>query len=88
MNTFDQIIKNGTILDGRRTSGTRSDIGIRGERIAQVGDLAAAEAAQVIDASGQIVCPGFIDVHTHSDAWLLEQPISYPKHRKAIRQNS
>ena len=79
MNTFDQIIKNGTILDGRRSSGTRADIGICGERIVQVGDLAAAQAAQVMDASGKIVCPGFIDVHTHSDAWLLEQPHFLPK---------
>jgi N-acyl-D-amino-acid deacylase len=71
---FDLLIKNGSVLDGTGAESIRADIGICGERIAAVGDLSKAEAKQTIDAAGQIVCPGFIDVHSHSDAYLLIEP--------------
>lgn len=79
MNTFDWLIKNGFVLDGRGSPVSRADIGIRGDRIAQLGDLSETQASHVIDASGQIVCPGFMDVHAHSDAWLLGQSHFLPK---------
>jgi N-acyl-D-amino-acid deacylase len=71
---FDLLIRNGDVLDGTGAEAARTDIGIRGERIEAVGDLSQAEARTVIDAAGRIVCPGFIDVHSHSDAYLLIEP--------------
>ncbi|MCC7300558.1 MAG: D-aminoacylase [Verrucomicrobia bacterium] len=71
---FDLLIKNGAVLDGTGAEAVRTDIGICGERIIEIGDLSKADAKQVIDATGQIVCPGFIDVHSHSDAYLLIEP--------------
>ena len=71
---FDLIIKNGTVIDGQKTARFRADVAIRGDRIVAVGALPDGEAAQSIDAAGHIVAPGFIDTHTHSDAWLLKKP--------------
>ncbi len=71
---MDLKIINGLVLDGTGSPGRRCDIGITGDRIAVLGDLGQAEARQVIDASGQMVCPGFIDTHSHSDAYLLIEP--------------
>ena len=71
---FDLLIKNGSVLDGTGADAVRADIGIRGEKIAAVGDLTSAAAKTIIDASDKIVCPGFIDVHSHSDAYLLVDP--------------
>ncbi len=62
---FDLIVKGGTLPDGKVT-----DIGIRGDRIAAVEDLGAAEAGQVIDASGDLISPPFVDPHFHMDATL------------------
>jgi N-acyl-D-amino-acid deacylase len=70
----DLIIANGRLLDGTGAPERRADVGIRGDRITDVGDLAAAGARETIDASGRLVCPGFIDVHSHSDAYLLIEP--------------
>ena len=71
---FDLLICNGSVLDGTGAEAVRADVGICGERIKAIGDLSLADAETVIDASGQIVCPGFIDVHSHSDAYLLIEP--------------
>lgn len=72
--TFDILIRNGTLFDGTGAPGWRADVGVRGDRIAAVGDLAAATAAQIVDATGLVVSPGFIDAHSHSDAFLLIEP--------------
>jgi len=72
--TFDLLIQNGTVLDGTGAEAVSADIGICGERIEAIGDLSNAEAKQTIDATGQTVCPGFIDAHSHSDAYLLIEP--------------
>ena len=71
---FDLLIKSGMVLDGTGAEAAPADVGIRGERIEAVGELKNAEANQIIDAGGQFVCPGFIDVHSHSDAYLLIDP--------------
>jgi N-acyl-D-aspartate/D-glutamate deacylase len=63
---FDLVIRNGTVLDGTGAPGFEADVGIRGGRIAAVGRIAGA-GAEEIDAKGQIVTPGFVDVHTHYD---------------------
>src|SRR6056297_2341272 len=62
---FDLVVAGGTLPDGRV-----ADIGIRGDRIAALGDLAGAEAGQVIDAGGDLVSPPFVDPHFHLDAVL------------------
>jgi N-acyl-D-aspartate/D-glutamate deacylase len=67
---YDILIRNGRVLDGNGTPWLRADVGIRGDRIAAIGDLRDARAAREIDASGLYVAPGFIDTHTHTGAGL------------------
>ena len=71
---FDTIIEHGLIIDGSGGEGYKADVGIVGERIAAITDLSSRAAQQRIDASGLIVSPGFIDVHTHDDASLIVRP--------------
>ena len=71
---FDKIIKNGTIVDGMRTPRFVSDIGIRGQRIAYIGNIDPDQADEVIDATGLIVAPGIIDLHTHYDSQIFWDP--------------
>jgi N-acyl-D-amino-acid deacylase len=71
---FDVVIRNGTIIDGTGHERRRGDVGIRGDRITAVTNLGEAVATSEIDAVGKIVAPGFIDVHNHSDGWLLKTP--------------
>ncbi|MBX3730590.1 MAG: D-aminoacylase [Candidatus Sumerlaeia bacterium] len=72
--SFDVLIRNGRIVDGTGNPWFYGDVGIRDGRIAAVGDLAGVEAARVIDAQRHIVAPGFIDVHTHADDGLYDEP--------------
>ncbi len=71
---FDLIIRGGTVVDGTGAAAWIADVAVTGEHIAAVGDLAAATSGCVIDAAGCVVAPGFIDVHAHSDAYLLIEP--------------
>lgn len=68
---FDIIIRNGSIADGALTRTVSGDVGIIGDKIAAIGDLSNASAGLIIDATGKIVAPGFIDIHTHTDIELL-----------------
>ena len=68
---FDLLIQSGEVYDGTGAQARRIDIGVRGTRIVFAGDGSGAQARQVIDATGQVVAPGFIDIHTHSDMSLL-----------------
>lgn len=72
--TFDIKISGGQVLDGLGRPPVETDIGISGGKIAAVADLSDAGAATVLDASGKMVCPGFIDPHSHSDTYLLIEP--------------
>ncbi len=76
---FDLILRNASVIDGTRRPRFRADVGIVGTQIAAVGDLAGAATAKAIDVAGQIVAPGFIDVHNHSDGWLLRERAFLPK---------
>ena len=74
MAEFDTIIKGGTIVDGTRAPRYTSDLAIKDGRIAQIGGLRGSQADKVLDASGLIVAPGFVDLHTHYDAQLFWDP--------------
>jgi len=76
---FDLKIVSGMVLDGTGTPARRTDIGITGDRITAMGDLQTAESRDVILAEGKMVSPGFIDTHSHSDAYLLIEPTSPSK---------
>jgi N-acyl-D-amino-acid deacylase len=64
---YDILIRGGTIVDGSGAAGVPGDVGIAGGHIVAVGDLKKATATTVIDAAGRVVCPGFIDLHSHAD---------------------
>ncbi len=68
---FDVIIRGGTLLDGTGRAGVRADVAIRGDRIASIGDLKSAQAPRVIDATGLIVAPGFINMLSWATTSLL-----------------
>jgi N-acyl-D-aspartate/D-glutamate deacylase len=68
---FDTIIANGSIVDGSGGPAYAADIGIRDGIIAEIGSLRHAVARDRIDVRGDVVAPGFIDIHTHSDFTLL-----------------
>jgi N-acyl-D-amino-acid deacylase len=68
---YDLLIRGGDLVDGTGAPKRQSDVGIRGDSIAAIGELGDATADRVIDASGHVVAPGFIDMHSHSDDLLL-----------------
>jgi N-acyl-D-aspartate/D-glutamate deacylase len=81
---YDIMIKNGTIVDGLGGKPFQADIGIRKGKIAKIGKLKAGKAKKVIDAVNLMVCPGFIDLHTHTDDGILEQPDAHNYIRQGV----
>lgn len=71
---FDIIIRNGEVIDGTGKPRSKQDVGIKGDEIAAVGDLSGAAASKTVDAAGQVVTPGFIDMHSHADQTILVYP--------------
>ena len=71
---FETLITGGVVVDGTGSPGRRVDVGVSGGRITAIGSLDGAEAENTVDASGQVVAPGFIDMHSHSDVNLLDDP--------------
>jgi N-acyl-D-amino-acid deacylase len=71
---FDIVIKNGIVVDGTGMPRYRADVGIANGRVTELGQLRTSNGAELIDASGCIVAPGFIDLHTHYDAQLFWDP--------------
>lgn len=76
---FDIIIRNGRIVDGTGRPAFRADIAIDGDRIVNIGNLRDARAVRVIDARGQIVAPGFIDMLGQSEQYVLIDPRAMSK---------
>ncbi|MEC8202790.1 MAG: D-aminoacylase [Pseudomonadota bacterium] len=71
---YDLIIRNGEVIDGSGAPRRKADVGVQGDRIANIGDLSQSKAGVEFDAANRVVAPGFIDVHTHDDHALLSKP--------------
>ncbi|WP_337045087.1 N-acyl-D-amino-acid deacylase family protein [Emticicia sp. 17c] len=71
---YDLIIKNGRIVDGSGNPWYVSDVAIKDGKVAAIGFFQTNAATQIIDAKNQIVCPGFIDVHTHVEEGIRAVP--------------
>ncbi len=76
---FDLLIRNGTIIDGSGRAGYRADVAIKGDRIGRIGKLNNATATRVINATGKVVAPGFIDLLGQSENFLLIDPRAMSK---------
>ena len=72
--SFDLVVRGGTLVDGTGGPPWTGDLGIVGDSIRAVGTIDPDRARTVIDATGCHVAPGFIDIHTHSDATILGYP--------------
>src|SRR5215471_8918149 len=82
--TYDVIIRGGHVIDGAGNPWIKADVGIRGGRIVRIGHLYSEQALRVIDATGQVVTPGFIDMHTHSEYPLLYDGNANSKIRQGV----
>ena len=71
---YDLIIRNGTVVDGTGLPKYRADVGVIGDRIAAIGRIGERGKSE-LDATGQVVSPGFIDGHTHMDAQVFWDPL-------------
>lgn len=83
---FELVIRGGTVIDGTGGAPAPADVAISGGRIAAVGALAGAGTRHEIDATGRVVAPGFIDVHSHSDlvAFLPSEPVGLASVRQGV----
>ena len=70
----DLVIRGGTLFDGLGTEGRELDLAIAGGRIAEIGPRLSARGREEIDARGLAVAPGFVDIHSHGDGNLAEDP--------------
>ncbi|MEA3153249.1 MAG: N-acyl-D-amino-acid deacylase [Betaproteobacteria bacterium] len=71
---YDLVIRNGTVVDGTGLPKYRADVGLNGDRIAAIGRIRE-RGKEEVDATGQVVSPGFIDGHTHMDAQVFWDPL-------------
>jgi N-acyl-D-amino-acid deacylase len=82
--TYDVVVRGGTVYDGTGGPGRRADVAIRGDRIAGVGDFSGASARTIVDASGQAVAPGFINMLSWSTESLLADGRSQGEIRQGV----
>lgn len=82
---YDILIKNGRIIDGFNAPSFSGDVGIKDEYIMTIGRSGlGSRQTKVIDARGKVVCPGFIDIHSHSDFTILVNPKAESKVRQGV----
>lgn len=81
---FDLIIRNGKIIDGTGSPWYYGDIAVKDGKIAKIGRLVNCSAVEEIDAKQKVVSPGFIDMHTHSDLVIMDEPLIEAKVRQGI----
>ena len=81
---YDLLIINGRIIDGSGSPWFEGSVAVKDGKIAAVGRLPDAAAQRVIDAGGLIICPGFIDLHSHSDYTLLVDGKAESKIRQGV----
>jgi N-acyl-D-amino-acid deacylase len=80
--SFELVIRGGTVVDGLGKAPFAADLGLVGDRIEAIGSIAAEQGKRVLDVTGLHVCPGFIDIHSHSDRTIT----SYPSADSRVRQ--
>jgi N-acyl-D-amino-acid deacylase len=84
---FDLLIRNGRLVDGSGDPAAEADVAVTGDRIDAVappGSLPAESARRVVDATGRLVCPGFVDAHSHSDWSIHTNPTAQSTVRQGI----
>ena len=80
---LDLMLRGGFVVDGTGSAGFKADVGITGERVTiHRGDSTQIETGRVIDVSGLVVCPGFIDLHSHGGLTIFGSP----EHEPSVRQ--
>ena len=82
MQTLDTLIRGGKVVDGTGAPSRDADVGIVGDRIVAVDELDHAATRRLVEADGRCVTPGFIDIHSHSDVGILQDPSA----ENAVRQ--
>jgi N-acyl-D-amino-acid deacylase len=78
------LIRNGTVIDGSGSTREKADLAVAGDRIAAIAPQLVADAERIIDATGLIVAPGFIDIHSHSDFFYEQCPSAESKIRQGV----
>ena len=84
LHDYDIVIRGGRIMDGTGNPWHRGDVAVRGDRIVATGHLGEVTAGQVIDATSLVVAPGFIDIHSHSDFVVFEDPRAESRIRQGV----
>ncbi|MBB5192411.1 N-acyl-D-amino-acid deacylase [Silvimonas terrae] len=84
MSQCDLLIRNARIVDGSGAPVRNGDVAVTRGRIVAIGDLSGWVPAEVVDADGKVLSPGFIDVHTHDDTNVIRQPQMWPKLSQGI----
>ena len=88
MASYDIVIRHGQVADGTGKKLFAADVALKGDRIAAVGAPGAFKGDNEIDAAGKVVAPGFIDVHTHDDTALIDNPTMAMKASQASPPSS
>ena len=84
MSTLDILVKSGYVVDGSGEPPFKADIGIENGKIAEIGEIPKDRGRRLIDAEGLVVSPGFIDIHSHSDLFILVNPKTESKVRQGV----
>jgi N-acyl-D-amino-acid deacylase len=81
---YDVLLRNGRLVDGTGAPWRHADVAVADGEIAAVGPLSGADAAETVDLAGDVVAPGFVDIHTHSDFTLPANPEAHSKVRQGV----